>query len=73
MGFEIKTSMFFIKVIVYGLMPLISMHIAGYVRIIFYMVKCYREGAEINIKQDMRVAFFIIVYLIYPSITNLSF
>ena len=60
MGFEINTSMFFIKVIVYGLMPLISMLIAGLVWFIFYMVKYYRDGVEVNIKVNMRVTFFII-------------
>jgi hypothetical protein len=73
MGFEVKTSMFFIKVIVYGLMPLISMLIAGLVWFIFYMVKYYRYGVEVNIKLNMRVTFFVIIYLMYPSITNLSF
>ena len=73
MGIKIKTSMFFIKVIVYGLMPIISMLIAGFVWFIFYMVRYYRDGVEVNIKQNMRVTFLIIVYLMYPSITNLSF
>jgi len=73
MGFQINTSMFFIKVIVYGLMPLISILIAGLVWFIFYMVKYYRDGVEVNIKVNMRVTFFIIIYLMYPSITNLSF
>jgi len=73
MGFEVKTSMFFIKVIVYGLMPLISILIAGCFWFIIYIVKKYRDGVEINIKQNIRVTFFIIVYLMYPSISNLSF
>lgn len=73
MGFEIKTSMFYIKVIVYGLMPLIATLIAGFVWFIIYMVKYYRNGVVVDIKQNIRVTFFIIVFLFYPSITNLSF
>ena len=73
LGIETNTSMFFIKVIIYGLMPLISSFFAGIIWFVIYFVKLYKDGIEIQLKQNIKVTFFIIVYLMYPSISNLSF
>ena len=70
---EINTSMFFVKVIIYGLMPLFGGIIAGIVWSLVYFYRYYKDGIEINLKQNLRVTIFIILYLMYPSISNLSF
>jgi hypothetical protein len=65
--------MYFIKVIIFGLMPIFGLIIAAIIWYIIYLFKYYREGAHIRYKKNLRVTFYTILYLMYPSISNLSF
>jgi hypothetical protein len=44
LGIDIGTSMFFIKVIIYGLMPLFGGIVAAIIWSIIYFIKHYRDG-----------------------------
>jgi hypothetical protein len=65
--------MFFIKVIVSGLMPFIGVIIASIMWSLIYLYKKYKDNYIIQFKQNIKVTFIIIAYLIYPTICNLCF
>ncbi len=65
--------MFYIKVIVSGVMPFIGVSIATLFWFIIYFYKKYKHNHVIELKQNIKVTFIIITYLIYPTICNLCF
>jgi hypothetical protein len=65
--------LFYVKVILYGLIPIILGLICSFVWYIIYLFKKVCQGVEIDVVQNLRVTFYIVVYLTYPSITNLCF
>lgn len=65
-------SLFFVKVILYGLIPVLVGILASILWYLIYLYKFYVHGLKINLEIDIKVTFFIVVYLTYPTITNLS-
>lgn len=65
-------SLFFVKVILYGLIPVFVGIFASIIWYIIYLYKFHVHGLLINLQLNIKVTFFIVVYLTYPTITNLS-
>lgn len=65
-------SLFFLKVILYGLVPVFVGLITSLLWYAIYLYKYHVQGLLINLQLNIKVTFFIIVYLTYPTITNLS-
>jgi hypothetical protein len=74
-GFNAGVSTFYIEVIKYGLMPIVFSAFAALVTYGLDQYRAYRGYTHnrINLKQTITVTTFVLVYLTYPSITNLSF
>ena len=65
-------SLFFVKVILYGLIPVLVGIFASIIWYLIYLYKFHIQGLLINLQLNIKVTFFIVVYLTYPTITNLS-
>ncbi len=65
-------SLFFVKVILFGLIPVFVGLITSLLWYLIYLYKFYVQGLIIDLKLNIKVTIFIVVYLTYPSITNLS-
>jgi hypothetical protein len=63
---------FYIKVLSFGLLPLVAITLSWLVWKPVDVIKRLR-GKRINLVQNARVTAFILIYLMYPTITNLSF
>ena len=66
-------SLFYVKVIIYGLIPIIVGLISC---VIWYMVYFYKkkiQNVDIDVLLNIRVTCYIVVYVTYPSIANLCF
>eukprot|EP00347_Sterkiella_histriomuscorum_P003887 403362564 len=64
--------LFYIKLLIAGLLPIILSTFAGLVWFLIYLKK-KSSGKEINLKQNIMVTSFIFIYLCYPIITNQNF
>jgi hypothetical protein len=63
---------FYIKVLSFGLLPLIAIILSWLVWKPVDVIKRL-NGQRINLIQNARVTAYILIYLMYPTITNLSF
>ena len=71
--YNYTTSMFYYKVISFGFLPAVLSLVSAMIWIVYYSMKNERERQGINVKQCIIVTSFIIIYFLYPTITNLSF
>jgi hypothetical protein len=67
-----EMSLFFVKVILYGLIPVFVGIFASIIWYLIYLYKFHVHGLLINLQLNIKVTFFIVVYLTYPTISNLS-
>ena len=65
-------SLFFAKVILYGLIPVLVGILTIIIWYLIYLYKFHVHGSLINLWLNIKVTFFIVVYLTFPTITNLS-
>jgi hypothetical protein len=65
-------SLFFVKVLLFGLIPVLVGILASFIWYIIYLHKFHVHGLIINVQNNIKVTFFIVVYLTYPTITDLS-
>lgn len=65
-------SMFYIKVIIFGILPLALSIFAAIIWYIAYKVQEIRTSlpSKMNLKQNIRVTAFVMTYMTYPIITN---
>ena len=69
---DVSMSLFFLKVILFGLLPILVGLGTSLIWYLIYLYKFYVQGLIINLRLNIQVTFFIVVYLTYPTITNLS-
>ncbi|CDW90255.1 UNKNOWN [Stylonychia lemnae] len=67
-----STPMYIIKVIIFGLLPLILSMFGAIFWIVLQAIK-KQYGQKMNIQQNILVSSFIFAYLCYPLITNQTF
>jgi hypothetical protein len=72
-GMNFNMSNFYVEVIKYGLLPIVA---SGIGALVWYLIQQYRlwRGQEgLKLRQNIVVTVFVIVYLMYPTISNMSF
>lgn len=69
---DVEMSLFFLKVILFGILPILVGLGTSLIWYLIYLYKFYVQGLIINLRLNIQVTFFIVVYLTYPTITNLS-
>lgn len=64
--------MFYIKVIIFGILPLALSIFAAIIWYIAFKVQEIRTSlpSKMNLKQNIRVTAFVMTYMTYPIITN---
>lgn len=72
-GFSAGVPTIYIEVIKYGLMPVFFSFFAAAVWYLIHLYQLRYNKVRINLKRNVIVSTFVIIYLVYPSITNLSF
>ena len=72
-GIDSALTSFYIEVIKYGLLPIICSAIAALLWYLYSIYKRKKYDQAINLKQNIIVTSFVIVYLLYPTISNLCF
>ncbi|CDW71406.1 UNKNOWN [Stylonychia lemnae] len=70
---ELGMPIFFFKVLMFGLLPIMLSLISSMLWIGLYTYKKYLYGKAFNLKQYITVTAFIFIYLCYPIITNQTF
>jgi cytochrome bd-type quinol oxidase subunit 2 len=66
-------STFYFKVIAYGVAPIIIAIFAGIFWTIIYICKKKQQRKRFKLRRLITQTIFIVIYLLYPTITNLSF
>ncbi|TNV87899.1 hypothetical protein FGO68_gene396 [Halteria grandinella] len=65
-------STFYYKVIAYGVAPIFATLIAAAFWYVIYLLKTPKKQRKYKLKRQIIQTSFIIIYLLYPTITNLS-
>lgn len=73
LGIDNGMSPFYFEVIKYGTMPIILSILAAFFWYLWGIYKRYKTGTEINYTLSLKVTVFVIIYLMYPTISNMSF
>jgi hypothetical protein len=66
-------SSFYIEVVKYGLMPIALSLVAAILWYFYYLYKKMKYEIDVDLSQNLKVTIFVIIYLMYPTISNVSF
>jgi len=65
-------SIFYIEVVKFGILPILVSFLAAVLWYLYYLYK-KSSSSDVNVMQNIKVTIFVIIYLMYPTISNASF
>jgi hypothetical protein len=54
-------------------MPILVSFLAAVLWYLYYLYKKMKSSDEVDVLQNIKVTIFVIIYLMYPTISNVSF